>query len=397
MNEAPAFNRLGIGWQIGVPSGWGTYGVNLSVELVRRGLTPELFFRARSINLMPDQLQALEGSLARQPEWFAAYQRGDVDLEFPMLHALGDRLDFPDMMNGIKGRPNVGVVFFESATIPQKNLAAAQNFALIITGSSWNTAVLRDYGLANVRNCPQVIDPSVFAPIQKKDKKNNGFSGRFAVFSGGKLEYRKGQDIVVAAFKIFHQRHADAILVSAWHNPWPEAAKGIGISHHVSAVPSVDSTGHLDVSRWLYDCGLPPGAFIDLGPMANVEMAKVLHEVDLAVFPNRCEGGTNLVAMESMACGVPVILSANTGHLDLIQPDNCYTLDLQIPIDEVTGRRDLEGWGESSIDELVTKMEAAYQDREDAARRGAAAGTYMIGWGWKDKVGRLINAVSEFC
>ena len=46
----------------------------------------------------------------------------------------------------------------------------------------------------------------------------------------------------------------------------------------------------------------------------------LLKQADLAVFPNRCEGGTNLVAMEAIACGVPTVLSANSGHLDLLRP-----------------------------------------------------------------------------
>ena len=37
MSDAAVLTRLGIGWQIGVPSGWGTYGVNLAVELTRLG------------------------------------------------------------------------------------------------------------------------------------------------------------------------------------------------------------------------------------------------------------------------------------------------------------------------------------------------------------------------
>ena len=58
---------------------------------------------------------------------------------------------------------------------------------------------------------------------------------------------------------------------------------------------------------------------LDLGRVPNAGMPRILRECDVAVFPNRAEGGTNLVAMKCMACGVPTILSANTGHLDLIR------------------------------------------------------------------------------
>ena len=393
MSDKAAFNRVGIGWQIGVPSGWGTYGVNLAVELSRRKIEPELFFLANPLNLLPDHQETLSGALKRQPDRYAAFRRGSVNLDFPLLHALGDKLDFPDIVRGLSGSPNVGVVFFETAKIPDANIKPIEDFALIVTGSSWNAEVLRAHGLENVRNCPQGVDPRIFAPGERSDR----FDGRFAIFSGGKLEYRKGQDLVVAAFKVFRERHPEALLVSAWHNPWPEAAKSLGMSTHVDAVPDTNADGQLDVKKWLGDSGLPEESFLDLGPLANSQSAGVLRDVDLAVFPNRCEGGTNLVAMECMACGVPVVLSRNTGHLDLIQSNNCYALDFQIPIGEITGRDDLEGWGESSIDELIAKMEEAFQNRDEAKQRGAAGSAFMSEWTWERQVGQLIGALEEYC
>ncbi len=41
-------------------------------------------------------------------------------------------------------------------------------------------------------------------------------SGKFVVFSGGKLEFRKGQDLAVAAMRIFMQRHSDVVFITAW-------------------------------------------------------------------------------------------------------------------------------------------------------------------------------------
>ena len=94
-----------------------------------------------------------------------------------------------------------------------------------------------------------------------------------------------------------------------------------------------------------------------------------------------------------MATGVPVILSRNTGHLDLIGEDNCYTLDFQIPMGEVMRRPDLDGWGESSIEEIVMRLEDAYSDREGARRRGAHGAAFMQGWGWPQRIGKLLEAI----
>jgi glycosyltransferase involved in cell wall biosynthesis len=381
--------EIGIGWQVGVASGWGTYGANLAAQLVRRGIEPALFFVAAPLNLTPLQSAALAGPLDRHAHWRTARAQGEVRVAFPILHALGDKLDFPPVLAALHGTPDIGVVFFESATIPKPNIDAAARFALIVTGSTWNAEVLKRHGFTNVRNCFQGVDLDLFAPGARAGR----FAGRFAIFSGGKLEYRKGQDLVVAAFKKFHARHPDALLVTAWHNPWPQAAQGLARSAHVAGPPPVVE-GRLDVAAWLTANGLPAGSFVDLGPLANTATAPLLREVDVALLPSRCEGGTNLVAMEAMACGVPVILSRNTGHLDLVGEQNCYTLDFQIPMGEVMGRPDLAGWGESSIDEIVAKLETAYTDRADAARRGANGAAFMQDWSWERQVGRLLDAIA---
>lgn len=380
--------QIGIGWQVGVASGWGTYGTNLAVELVGRGIDPALFFIADPLTLTPVQAAALKEPLAAYPAWRAARAKGEVHTGFPILHALGDRLDFPPVLRALHGTPDIGVVFFESATIPKENIAAASRFAQIVTGSTWNADVLKRHGFSNVRNCFQGVDLDLFAAGPRTGR----FAGRFAVFSGGKLEYRKGQDLVVAAFKRFHARHPDALLVTAWHNPWPQAAQSLGRSAHVTGAPPVKD-GRLDVTGWLTMNGLPSQAFVDLGPLANTATAPLLREVDVALLPSRCEGGTNLVAMECMATGVPVILSRNTGHLDLIRDDNCYALDFQIPMGEVMRRPDLEGWGESSIDEMVNRLEDAYTDRAGARDRATRGAAFMQDWSWPAMIGKLLDAL----
>ena len=74
----------------------------------------------------------------------------------------------------------------------------------------------------------------------------------------------------------------------------------------------------MNIGPWAVANGLDAGQIIDIGTLPNHAMGRVLQEMDVALFPNRCEGGTNLVAMECMACSLPTIVSANTGHLDLV-------------------------------------------------------------------------------
>jgi glycosyltransferase involved in cell wall biosynthesis len=150
----------------------------------------------------------------------------------------------------------------------------------------------------------------------------------------------------------------------------------------------------VDVASWAVASGVPANQVLDLRFVPNASLPPVLREMDVALFPNRCEGGTNLVAMECMACGVPAILSKNTGHLDLIEEGNCYALERQ---GELAGREgafgDVAGWGESEVDEIVAALEAAYADRDGARRRGLAGAETLKRHSWAATARGMKDAV----
>jgi glycosyltransferase involved in cell wall biosynthesis len=118
--------------------------------------------------------------------------------------------------------------------------------------------------------------------------------------------------------------------------------------------------------------------------------------MDAAVFTNRAEGGTNLVAMECMACGIPVILSRNTGHLDLIKDDTCYPLDDQRAVENRWNSvGDVACWGESQVEEVVERFEQIFADRAAAKERGMRAAAMMQGMTWADTARQMKNMVLE--
>jgi glycosyltransferase involved in cell wall biosynthesis len=289
------------------------------------------------------------------------------------------------------GKPTIGMVFSIDTMLDQAARQRAARFPLIVAGSRWNQQVLQSAGIGPVALVLQGIEPALFHPGPRTGR----FAGRFAVFSGGKLEYRKGQDLVMRAFREFHRRHDEALLVTAWHSPWPHLARGLAGTGGVP--PSVNAAGHLDVPAWAAAHGLPAAAILDLGALSNPQMPAVLREMDAALFANRCECGTNLVAMEAMACGVPTVLSANTGHLDLMEADNCYALTRQGPVDPVLASvGGAEGWGESDIEEMVEQLEAIYRDPAEAARRGTRAAASLARLSWPRQVQALKAAILPY-
>jgi glycosyltransferase involved in cell wall biosynthesis len=374
-----------ITWEISSYFGWGVYGLNLALNWAADPAIESLSalpIRLDQIAIDPLRRHAVEPFLMRSMQFQTELQKftnGSTRTDVPVLASLGN--DFVSTAAAhnvaLEGKPTIGVIFFESP-LNLEAVERAKRFPLIVAGSSWNERLLRAYGIERVRKVSQGIDPSYFHPAPKLGV----LSDRFLVFSGGKAEIRKGQDIVIAAFKIFGERHPEAVLVTAWHSPWPQLARSLDRTR--IATPVVfDQADNLNVSGWAAANGIRADQILDVGNVPNIFVPSILREMDVALFTNRSEGGTNLVAMECMACGLPVILSRNTGHLDLIEDGNCYTLDDQRQAyDAWVGIGDDPGWGESQVEEVVERLEQAFTDRAEAKRRGNKACDLVSRFTW---------------
>ena len=385
-------SRLAITWQLSDSHGWGVFGLNLTLNLLERGdPQPLLLGRPYLLDTPAETLERLKPLIDEQdqiqtqvldPAAGQLIQIGGV----AVLHALANGFQHQDT---VRGDINIGVIFFEQGGIDDDARARAGLYDRIIAGSSWNRDYARQHGIENIEFVSQGIDTAVFHP----GAPSAAYEGRFTVFSGGKLEMRKGQDLVLAAFKIFQARHPEALLITSWRNAWPDSAKGMANSVHVASDPEVGPDGELMIKQWAVANGVPEDAFVDLGWVPNRQTAAILRDMDAAVFPNRCEGGTNLVAMEAMACGVPCVLSANTGHLDIIADGNCYALDDQRQVTPAGGPHEM--WRESQVEEIVQQLEAIHADRAEAKKRAQAGAAFMADLSWANQTARLMDAIGD--
>jgi tetratricopeptide (TPR) repeat protein/glycosyltransferase involved in cell wall biosynthesis len=391
---AGAPRRIAFDWAIGADSGWGVYGLNLATHLVRRGdPLPLMLAPAALAELPPMARHRLAQSVAEANDIAQLLQRQPndrIDVGGVLLRGLGNNFSGSSLWPRFKARVDVGVVFFEDTVLDAEALERARSLDLIIAGSTWNADILKGYGIDHVRVSLQGIDPTVFHPAPRSGQ----LADRFVIFSGGKLEFRKGQDIVVAAFRRFRERHPDALLMTAWHNPWPQLISDLSLAGHVQGAPGV-SNGMLQVQPWLAANGIPDGSVLDLGRVANPLMGQLVREADVALFANRCEGGTNLVAMETMAAGVPTIVSANTGHLDLVATGGCLPLHAQRAVPTPTRFfRGTDGWGESDVAEIVDTLERVYADRKGAAAIARTGADAMARLAWQHRIDHLVSILS---
>ncbi|HEY8573402.1 glycosyltransferase family 4 protein [Phenylobacterium sp.] len=388
-----------INWGVSSFYGWGVYGLNLALawaadpQVEAACAMPILAdefvvdpLRRAALAAFGRRSASLQAQLVARPPGEAKLAAAVLDGLHQSFEPVHTRPDTP-----LVGQPSLGVTFFQDTQLAPEAVERARRYPAVVAGSTWNARLLQAHGLSNVRTILQGIDPALFHPAPRLGL----FPDRFVVFSGGKLERRKGQDIVMAAFARFAQARPDALLAAAWHSPWPAEARTLEQGGVAAALP-FDAEGRVDVAAWAAACGVPARQFLDLGAIPNLQLAPVLREMDVAVFPNRGEGGTNLVAMECMACGVPAILSRNTGHLDLIQPDNSYTLDRQASLEGLEGPMgDVEGWGESDVDEVVARLEQAYEDRAEARARGLRGAQTLARLTWAGTAGRMKALIDE--
>jgi glycosyltransferase involved in cell wall biosynthesis len=381
--------QLAMNLPVNAYTGWGVYGLNLAMQALAQGVMPVMIEAPKWGTLHPFDraLLALAEPTRRD---FEARGRGgaEVVIDGPVLLALGNQLG-PDAVSwNVRGDGKFATIFMEEPVMTAAAVQKAKGFEKIFAGSTWNLEILQEHGIQNSAVLLQGIDPSLFHPRPKSGLWEN----YFVIFSGGKLEYRKGQDIVIAAVREFQRRHADAFLTFAWQNANPDSVREIETAGLVAGIPSAQANGQLDIGPWLTKQEV--SRFVDLGPQVNWQMGPMLRDVDVAIFPNRAEGGTNLVAMECMASGIPTILSANTGHLDLISEEVCYSLKKQAAPRTTKMFGNVSGWGESSVEELIETLERVYADREEARKRGRTAAEAMKKLSWENQIEKLLGEIS---
>ena len=375
--------RLGINWQLSEFHGWGVFGLNLALNTTKLGYEPLRIVHQPNID--PAKFPTLQVAIHEWAEYQKVFENPVTCTDTTMLHSLGNDFAYSGLAH--RGKRNIGFIFFETTLFSQAGLERAQALDLVIAGSRWNAQVLTKMGIKKVAYVMQGVDTKRFDASAKHSKK---YPGKFVIFSGGKLEFRKGQDIALAAFKVFHEKHPDSVLMTAWHNPWPAISQDMALSSHGFGVPKIEDN-HLDIAEWCARSGLPSSAFIHIDRTPNEQMPEIYAQADVALFPNRAEGGTNLVAMEAMAAGVPCILSANTGHLDLITKDSCYYLAEQSGYTNPTH----QGWGQSSVDEIVSKLELAYQNRDELTQVGKRGRNFIEQFTWENQTRQLIECCSN--
>ncbi len=302
-----------------------------------------------------------------------------------VFHALTG-IEF-ESLSKLRGTENFGYTFFENEILPI-SIENAKQYDLVIGGSTWCEEKMLEKGITNIDVLIQGIDPEIFYPIENKQNDDV-----FVVFSGGKFELRKGQDAVIKAISILQKKYSNIVLVNAWYNMWPHTMDLMQRSPYIKYERFgdnwVDQVNHI---LSINDVDISKVATYEIVP--NTQLRDLYSFTDIGVFPNRCEGGTNLVLMEYMACARPVIASYTSGHTDILTDDNSLPLKLTKPFRLYNKDNKLwADWEDISITELVDKLEFAYHNRKKIREIGEKAGEDLKKFTWANSGKELLRIV----
>ena len=109
------------------------------------------------------------------------------------------------------------------------------------------------------------------------------------------------------------------------------------------------------------------------------------------------------MAMETLACGVPTLISANTGHLDLLAMGFGHALpmgqsgsgEVDARVHRVYGGDPLGLWGETDPEEILSWWLRIAANREEWRCNGRQHADAVKSLSWRESMRKLLSLIEE--
>jgi len=330
---------LNLSLAVGDSWGAGVMGTNLVPAMAE--LTEVRLFPNQIAADSPLKKYVLEGY---QPD--APYATDE-----PMLHLVSGGASFlPVNQNVWSRKRNVGWAYIEFPDQAKRNAPYAERYYdHVVGGSTWCEGRLKGMGIKSTSVALQGVDSNVFCP---KEGIGPDKDGKFYIFSGGKAEYRKGTDVVIAAFVALAPKYPDMHLIAAWGNHWIQTMDSLQATKLIRYFPALGGNWKDRMQGTLTVNGIASNRYTLVDMMPNWKMQEVYRKAHMALFPNRGEAGNNLQLCECMACGIPVAATTGTGHSDVVKPEHALCIG---------GKTVENDWVEPDLDEVIASVETLYK------------------------------------
>lgn len=286
-----------------------------------------------------------------------------------------------DLAQHVGKKLHVGFPIFELNKFNERETHHLQSQDLLLVCSKWAKSVINTElkGKDDVHVVPLGVDCEIFRPAEKPLQTN----GIVRFLNIGKIEYRKGHDVLIDAFCKAFDAGEDVELWISWDNPflddsevepWKKMYKESPLGDKVKLIP------------WLPN---------------QLALTNLINLVHVGVFPSRAEGW-NLPALEIMACGKSIIATNYSGHTEFLTPDNAFLIEgeeLETAYDGkwFHGQGEWFTFGENQMEQLIEGMRAnyiLYKDNLDLVNNRAIADARQFSW--ENSALSLVDAVRKY-
>ncbi len=266
----------------------------------------------------------------------------------------------------------VGFSMLEVDGIPADWVDRCNRMDEIWVPSRFNAQTFRESGVETpIEVIPLGVDPEIFHP-------------RAAAF---KVEDRY---TFLSTFE-WGARKAPEILLRAFTEEFSEAERVLLILKVDNRDPVVD-VGQ-EVRAMELPAGRAPIAFLYNQPLPDSRMGSLYRSADCFVLPTRGEGW-GMPIVEAMACGLPAIATDWSGPTEFLDDRVGYPLVVEALAPAIAKCPFYEGfrWAQPSLADLRRKMRHVFENREEAAEKGARAAEEVARrWTWAHTADRIVQ------
>ncbi len=302
-------------------------------------------------------------------------------------------ISIPPLFCRVSTLPAVGLTMLEVDGLPASWVDCCNRMDEVWVPSSFNAETFCRSGVIadKIRVMPLGVDTGLFTPVGRNLAFTKLDAEIFIFLSVFEWVPRKGYDLLLTAYLQEFTAGDDVCLVLKSHSNSDYDPDGTAIAKTIHEI----AAQHRKPGRRAPEIALLP----EVMPM--VQMPELYRMADCFVLPTRGEGW-NLPALEALACGLPVITTAWSAHLDWLNNDNAFLIEVE-SLDAVpslgTNNDDVyrgHHWARPSIEHLRYLMRWVYEHRSEARERAAGARAAIeTELSWDASAGRMYRRLQE--
>lgn len=247
-----------------------------------------------------------------------------------------------DLAERYSSNQNTALTFFEVDKLSERDVQHINSVDELFVGSTWAKNIVENQCSTKCTVIPLGVDRKIFFPKEPKSKKDETY--RF--FSTGKIEKRKGYDVLVEAFNKAFGKDDNVQLHIKWYNPFLTTSER---------------------SDWanLYEDSKLGNKIYFHHTKTQEDVAKIMQACDCGVYPTRAEG-FGLGILEAIACGKPVITTNYSAHVDFCKRAKVNLIDMPHREPALDGKwfhgeAQWARWGNKETQELADLMRVKYE------------------------------------